>query len=68
MKKETLGDALPREISRCQDLLVVYEKIGPAGQFAALMLRESLDAAAKAMVAGDLPAMIVAYGRLRDHE
>lgn len=65
---ETLGDALPREISRCQNLLVVYEKIGPAGQFGALMICESLDAAAKAMVAGDLPAMITAYDRLKNHE
>ena len=65
---ETLGDALPREVRRYQDLLVVYEKIGPAGQFGALMIRESLDAATKAMAAGDLPGMIASYKRLKDHE
>ena len=61
----TLGDALPREIKRCQELLVAYAEIGPAGAFGAAMIRADIAAAHKAMMEGDVVAMIRAYEALK---
>ena len=61
----TLGDALPREIERCQELLVAYAEIGPAGAFGAAMIRADIAAAHKAMMEGDCVAMIRAYEALK---
>lgn len=65
---ESLGEALPREIARVRDeVLPAYLSI-PTGAFAAAMMRASLDAAARAMVEGDLPAMIAAYQDLKGYK
>lgn len=62
---DTLGDALPKEMARVRDeVLPVYLTI-PAGIFAATMMRQALDGAAKAMVEGDIPAMIHWYEELK---
>ena len=61
----SLAEALPREIERCQELLVAYAEIGPQGAFAAAMIRADIAAAHKAMISGDLVAMIRAYKELR---
>jgi hypothetical protein len=63
--QQTLADALPKEIERCQQLLVDYAEIGPQGAFAAAMIRADIAAAHKAMISGDLVAMIRAYKELR---
>jgi hypothetical protein len=65
MTDESLGTALPKEMARVRDLMPSYLAIGPAGGFALAMMRASLDRATKAMVEGDLPAMISAYEDLR---
>jgi hypothetical protein len=63
----TLGDALPREMARVRDeVLPEYDAI-PAGIFAATMMRQSLDAAARAMVEGDTVAMIQCYEDLKGY-
>jgi hypothetical protein len=62
----TLGDALPKEVQRCQDLLAQYVAIGPAGWFGASMIRRDIAAALKAMAEGDLVDMIRAYNALRE--
>jgi len=63
---ETLGDALPKEMTRVRDeLMPIYLEIGPAGKFALGMMQRSLDRAAKAMIEGDLPAMIRCCQELR---
>lgn len=64
----SLGTELPKEMARVRDeLLPAYDAI-PEGVFAAMMMRKDLDAAAKAMIEGDLPAMIRAYEALRGYE
>jgi hypothetical protein len=64
---DTLGDALPREMARVRDeVMPAYQEIGPAGGFALMMMRRALDAAAKAMVEGDVVAMMRAYQALKD--
>lgn len=66
---DTLGEALPREMARVRDeLLPMYLEIGPAGLFAATLMRRDLDAAAKAMAEGDLPEMIRAYQSLKEYK
>lgn len=65
---ETLGDALPKEMARIRDVIMpAYQSIGPAGAIALAMMRTDLDLAAKAMVEGDVVAMIAAYQSLQDY-
>lgn len=66
----TLGEALPREIARVRDevlpeYLALEGTPGVFVGFAVNMMRQSLDAASKAMIEGDLPAMIRAYESLK---
>lgn len=63
--QQTLADALPKEIERCQQLLVDYAAIGPAGAFASVMIRADIAAAHKAMMDGDVVEMIRAYEALK---
>lgn len=65
MKSDTLADALPKEIERCQELLTAYSEIGPAGVFGAMMIRRDIAAAHKAMMDGDVVAMLRAYEALK---
>lgn len=63
---ESLGEALPREMARVRDeLMPLYIQIGPPGQFALALMRQSLDAAAKAMAEGDVVAMLRAHEDLK---
>jgi len=39
---QTLAEQLPKEIERCQELLVAYQDIGPPGAFAAAMLKQAI--------------------------
>lgn len=61
----TLADALPKEIERCQELLTQYAAIGPAGIFGVMMIRRYIAAAHKAMMEGDVVAMLCAYDALK---
>jgi hypothetical protein len=66
--RESLGDAFPREIQRCTRLLGEYRSIGPAGQFGAAMIQQTLDEATDALATGDVVAMIRIFPRLQDHK
>lgn len=62
---KTLGEQLPLEIARVRDeVLPLYLEIGTSGVFAATMMRAALDAASRAMIAGDVVAMLQAYESL----
>lgn len=66
---ETLGDALPKEMARVRDeVLPHYVEIGPPGMFGAAMIRQDLDAAARALASGDVVAMMAAYKALKETE
>ena len=62
---DNLGEALPKEIERCQELLFEYRKI-PTGAFAAACIEQTIQAAHKAMMEQDLPAMIKVYQELKE--
>lgn len=62
----TLGEALPKEMARVRDeLMPLYLEIGPAGQFALALMRQDLDAAAKALAEGDVVEMMRVYQSLK---
>lgn len=64
---ESLGEALPKEMSRVRDeVMPAYQEIGAPGAFALTMMRMELDRAARAMAEGDLPTMIASLRSLRD--
>lgn len=66
---DTLGDALPREMTRVRGLIPIYASIGPAGNFAVAMMNHTLDEAQKALADGDVIAMLRVYQELKDfHE
>lgn len=62
---ETLGDALPKEIVRVRKVLGHYRELDLVGAFGARMIEQSLQAADKAVMSGDVVAMIRAYEDLR---
>ena len=65
---ETIGDALPKEMTRIRDeVMPAYIAIGPSGRFALAMMRADLNAAAKAMAEGDVVEMLRVYKALREY-
>ena len=68
MENTTLGDMLPKEIKRCQEILIVYAEIGDAGRLAGIILRSEIDYALKAMMEGDVVNMLIAYENLKSCE
>ncbi len=63
----SVGSELPKEMARVRDVVIPqYESIGPSGALAVGLMRLELDRAAAAMAEGDLTAMILAYGALRE--
>ena len=68
MTTDTLGDALPREMTRVRDeIMPAYIAIGPPGAIALAMMRADLDTAQKAMIEGDVVAMMRAYDSLKGY-
>ena len=62
----SLADALPAEIERVQELLPLYDQT-PTGVFAATLMRSSIKAAHRAMVEGDVVAMLACYEDLKGY-
>ena len=61
----SLAESFPAEQARVRELLVEYTKIGPAGTFGAMMLRDVLRRADEAVMSGDVVAMIRIYEELK---
>jgi hypothetical protein len=66
---ESLGEALPKEQARVRKLIELYRdpELNGAGSFAAYMMEQSLQAADKAVISGDVVAMIEAYKDLKEY-
>lgn len=60
-----LADGMIVELARCQELLSQYEGIGPAGQFGAAMIRNTILRAQEASIRGDVVAMLGLYQELK---
>lgn len=62
---ETLADALPKEMARVREVLGRYREIGPAGMFGAAMIEQDLRNADRAVMSGDVIAMLRSLETLR---
>lgn len=67
-KSESLAEALPKEMARAREVLGHYRDIGPAGMFGAAFIEQDLRAADKAVMSGDIVAMLQAYETLKGIE
>jgi hypothetical protein len=67
-RPSSLGEALPAEIARVREVLGHYREIGPAGAFGAAMIEADLRVADRAMISGDVVAMIAIYQKLKEIE
>jgi hypothetical protein len=66
--QDTLADALPREIERVKEVVKLYDEIGPAGAFGAMMIRRDIAEAERAIREGDTVAMLRIYPVLKEIE
>ena len=65
-QQRSLGTELPKEIKRCEELLVAYAGIGPAGAFGLAVIKAKLAEAHRATAEQDVVAMLRAYEALRE--
>ena len=65
-QNETLADALPNEMARVRTILGHYKEIGPAGAIGAMFIEQDLKNADRAVMSGDLVAMIQSLKTLRN--
>jgi hypothetical protein len=65
----TLGEELPIEIKRNQELKSVYDGLpGGVGSFGSMMIQNDIDAAIKALADGDVIEMMKVYEKLKNNE
>lgn len=62
----SIGEELPKEMARVRELLPLYDSI-PTGVFAATMMRNDLDSAAKALAEGNIIEIIRVYESLKGY-
>lgn len=68
-KPTSLGEALPLEMARVRDEVIpIYQTVGPAANLAIAMMRHDLDRAAKAMAEGDVVEMLRVYQSLKEFQ
>jgi hypothetical protein len=65
MTQKSLAELLPEEQARVRVVLGHYKEIGTPGMFGAMMIERSLQEADKAVMSGDVVAMILAYEDLK---
>lgn len=65
MSRDSLAEALPKEQARVREVLGHYKEIGPPGAFAVVMIEQSLRSADKAVMSGDVVAILAAYEDLK---
>jgi len=64
----TLGDQLPEEQARVREILGHYKAVGPPGKFGAAIIEQVLQRADKAVIGGDIVAMLASYKELKEIE
>jgi len=63
---KTLMDGLMDEMNRCRELLTMYEEIGPAGAFGAVMIKRDIAFAELSIRENDVVKMLQAYSSLKE--
>lgn len=64
-QSRSLAEALPEEMARVRTVLGHYKEIGPAGAIGAMFIEQDLQAADRAVMSGDVVAMLQAYETLK---
>jgi molybdopterin converting factor small subunit len=64
----TVGEDIQNEIRRVRDVLLPRYDAIPSGKFGALILRQALDRATKALAEGDVVAIVRSYAELKGCE
>ena len=64
----SVAEELPKEQARVREVLGHYKEIGAAGVFGVTMIEQSLACADKAVMSGDVVAMIIAFDDLKGIE
>lgn len=68
-KTMSLGDALPAEIERVNEIIEIYNNVPNGhGRLAAGLMRADVDDATKALAAGDVVAMLSSFEKLKSWE
>lgn len=63
----SVGEELPKEITRVRDVLIpAYLECGVGGMPAVMLMRADLDEASKAMIEGDVVSMVRVYQKLKE--
>lgn len=62
-----LAEGLLEEINRNINLVVIYSSVGAAGVFALSMIRQDINLALKAIIEGDVIAMMQAFEKLKNN-
>lgn len=62
----SVAEELPKEMTRVRELLPLYDAI-PSGVFAASMMRNDLDRAARALASGDVVQIVEVYQSLKGY-
>lgn len=67
MSKEakSLAEALPEEMARVRVVLGYYRELGPVGAIGAMFIERDLQTADRAVMSGDVVAMLQAYETLK---
>lgn len=63
---DSLGEQYPKEQARCREALEIYKSLGPLGMFGAANIEMTLQKADKAVISGDLVAMIEAFQEMQE--
>lgn len=64
-ESKTLAEALPQEMARVRVVLGHYRELGPVGSIGAMLIELDLQAADRAVMSGDVVAMLQAYEKLK---
>ena len=64
----SLGEEFPEEQKRVREVLARYKQLGSVGNFGAVMIEAALQDADKAIISGDIVAMIQSYKELKSIE
>lgn len=65
---ESLAEAIPKEQERVREVLAIYRSIGPAGAFGAACIEQTLREADRAVMSGDVIAMLRSFKAMKEIE
>lgn len=65
MNDLSLGEALPKEIERCEELVKQYEQLGFIGMFGRLVISHDIKLARDAIADNDIARMVICYQILK---